>query len=77
MVAKDLISDLFARTVIITIYIWLCQFLAAVTKPWTSTLIELVTQSLLMSFYCYEYKTAAAGLDTPTGLALFEKQWVY
>lgn len=45
--------------------------------PWFSTLIELVTQSLLISFYCYEYKTAAAGIDTSHGLAMFEKQWVY
>ena len=66
-----------ARTVIITIYLLLCQFLCAVTVPWLSTIIELVTQSLLISFYCFEYKTAAAGIDTPVGLALFETQWIY
>lgn len=42
-----------------------------------ATLVELVTQSLLHAFYCFEYKTAAAGIDTPRGLAFFEKQWVY
>ena len=43
MTPKDLISDLFARTVIITIYILLCQFLCSVTVSWLATLIELVT----------------------------------
>ena len=73
MTPKDLLSDLFARTVIITIYIVLCQFLCRVTVPWFATIIELITQSLLIAFYCFEYKTAAAGIDTPYGLALFEK----
>ena len=77
MTTKDLMSALFARTVIITIYILLCQFLQNVTVPWFSTLVELITQSLLIAFYCYEYKTAAAGIDTPKGLAMFEQQWVY
>jgi hypothetical protein len=36
-----------------------------------------MTQSLLIAFYCFEYKTAAACIDTQTGLGLFEKQWVY
>jgi hypothetical protein len=40
-------------------------------------MIEIFTQALLTAFYCFEYKTAAAGVDTPTGLTLFEKQWVY
>ena len=30
-----------------------------------------------MSFFCFEYKTAAAGVDTPTCLNIFEKHWVY
>ena len=77
MTPKDLLSDLFARTIIITIYLLLCTFLQKVTVTWFSTLIELVTQSLLIAFYCFEYKTAAAGIDTPHGLALFEKQWIY
>jgi len=77
MTPKDLASDLFARTIIITVYLLMCSILCSVTVPWLSTLIELVTQSLLISFYCFEYKTAAAGIDTPSGLALFEKQWVY
>jgi len=77
MTPKDLMGDLVARTVIITIYMILCQLLCAVTKPWLATIIELATQSLLIAFYCFEYKTAAAGIDTPTGLNLFERQWVY
>ena len=77
MPPKGLLSDLFARTIIITIYILLCTFLQKVTVEWFSALIELVTQSLLIAFYCFEYKTAAAGIDTEHGLALFEKQWIY
>ena len=77
MPPKDLLSDLFARTIIITIYLMLCAFLQKVTVTWFATIIELVTQSLLIAFYCFEYKTAAAGIDTPHGLALFEKQWIY
>jgi len=77
MTPKDVMGDLVARTVIITIYLILCKILCAVTKPWLSTLIELATQSLLIAFYCFEYKTAAASIDTPTGLNLFERQWVY
>ena len=73
MTPKDLASDLVSRTIIITLYLLMCQFLCSVTVSWVATLIELVTQSLLISFYCFEYKTAAAGIDTPSGLALFEK----
>ena len=77
MTTKDVLSDLVSRTVIITIYLLLCRFLCNVTVPWLSTVIDLVTQSLVHAFYCFEYKTAAAGIDTPHGLALFEKQWIY
>ena len=77
MTPKDLLSDLFARTVIITIYILLSSFLCSVTVPWFSTFVELLTQSLLLAFYCFEYKTVAASIDTLHGLVLFERQWVY
>jgi hypothetical protein len=30
-----------------------------------------------MSFYCYEYKTAAAGFDSTQALLEFEQQWAY
>jgi hypothetical protein len=30
-----------------------------------------------MSFYCFEYKTAASNCSTEEGLKLFEQQWVY
>ena len=77
MEPKDLVSDLVARTVIITIYLVICSVLQSVTVSWLGTVIELITQSLLIAFYCFEYKTAAAGIDTPSGLALFERQWLY
>lgn len=77
MTPKDLVSDLVSRTIIITIYLLISQFLCSITVSWVSALIELLTQSLLIAFYCFEYKTAAAGIDTPNGLAMFEKQWVY
>jgi hypothetical protein len=32
---------------------------------------------LLTAFYCFEYKTAAAGVDSQRGILMFEKQWVY
>ena len=77
LTTKDVLSDLVSRTVIITIYLLLCRFLCKVTVPWLSTVIELVTTSLVHAFYCFEYKTGAAGIDTTNGLALFEKQWIY
>ena len=43
MTPKDLLSDLFARTIIITIYLTLCTFLQKVTVAWFATLIELVS----------------------------------
>jgi len=77
MSAKQLASDLVGRTMQITIYIILCNLICAAATPSVGAFVEILTQSLLISFYCFEYKTAAAGIDTPVGLALFEKQWIY
>jgi len=43
MEPKDLVSDLVARTVIITIYLVMCSTLQSITVSWVAALIELVT----------------------------------
>mmetsp|Transcript_10802 Transcript_10802/g.14537 ORF Transcript_10802/g.14537 Transcript_10802/m.14537 type:complete len:101 (+) Transcript_10802:293-595(+) len=43
MEPKDLVSDLVARTVIITIYLVMCSILQSITVSWVAALIELVT----------------------------------
>lgn len=74
---KEILIDLISRAVVIVVYLIAAQVVCAcVAKP-IAAFVEIMTQALLISFYCFEYKSAAEGVDTPTGLILFEKQWVY
>lgn len=41
-------------------------------SPPIAILLEILTQSLLTAYYCYEYKTAAAGIETKNGIKIFE-----
>lgn len=77
MSGKDVAGDLVGRTLIIAIFISICNILCFITIPFVANLIQIISQALLFSFYCFEYKTAAAGIDTAIGLALFESQWIY
>jgi len=77
MKGKDIAVDLISRTVVITVFVVSSQIVCLCLSKPLSALLEIFTQSLLTAFYCFEYKTAAAGVDTPTGLHLFEKQWIY
>ena len=77
MTAKDVACDLVGRTLIIAIFISICNILCLITISPVSNLINVFSQALLFAFYCFEYKTASAGIDTPTGLRLFESQWIY
>ena len=72
-----MIYDLFTRTIIVVIFSVSCVAATKLTVWPVTMLIEILTQSLLTAFYCFEYKTAAAGVDTTTGLIIFEKQWIY
>jgi hypothetical protein len=77
MSGKAVIYDLFTRTIIVVIFSVSCVAATKLTVWPVTMLIEILTQSLLTAFYCFEYKTAAAGVDTTTGLMIFEKQWIY
>jgi Etoposide-induced protein 2.4 (EI24) len=77
MSGKAVIYDLFSRTIIVVIFSVSCLAGKKLTVWPLTVLIEILTQSLLTAFYCFEYKTAAAGVDTTTGLMNFEKQWIY
>lgn len=77
MAGKDVLVDLISRTVIVVIYAVGC-LVASQCMAWPLTaVIEILTQSLLTAFYCYEYKSVAAGVDTMRGILMFEQQWVY
>lgn len=77
MTTTQVIGDLLGRGVIIAMFLTASSLLQLVMPGSVAVGVELVTQSLLISFYCFEYKTAAACIDTPTGLGLFEAQWIY
>jgi hypothetical protein len=61
----------------VVIYAMMCLVMTSLSVWPLTAFIEIFTQSLLTAFYCYEYKSVAAGMDTKTGLLTFEKQWIY
>lgn len=77
MTGRDVLVDLVERTVVILIYQVSSQVLCMCVSWPIAAVIEIFAQGLLVSFFCFEYKTAAAGIDTPTCLNIFEKQWAY
>lgn len=48
-----------------------------VTGNFIGGIFELFLYSMLHSYYCYEYKTAAMELDFTTSILFFEQQWSY
>ena len=74
---KDVLADLITRTVVVVTFLLSIQITQFCLSKTFGDLLEIASQALLVSFYCFEYKTAASGVDTPTGLILFEKQWIY
>lgn len=77
MGTKDVLKDLFTRTQIMVIYVIACQVVTFCLSGPLAAVFEIVNQSLLTAFYCFEYKTAASGVDTKSGLKIFESQWIY
>ena len=73
MTGKDVLVDLIGRTIVIMVFNFCRLLLGICLNPLLATVVQILTESLLVSFYCFEYKTAAAGVDTPTGLSIFEK----
>jgi etoposide-induced 2.4 mRNA len=71
------VQDLIGRTITILIITLFTIVARNCVIYWAGLAIELTVSSLLISFYCYEYKTAAASIDTATGLQIFESQWIY
>lgn len=71
------ISNMAVRAIIIASFLIVSSIIQWTNHSKIATFIELTSQSLLIAYYCFEYKTAAACLDTTTSLNLFEKQWVY
>lgn len=64
MTTTQLIGDLVARAVVIAVFLTISGLMQWTQHRYIATIIELMTQSLLIAFYCYEYKTAAACIDT-------------
>jgi hypothetical protein len=64
MSGKDVLVDLLSRTVIVLIYVVTCLVASKMVVWPLSAAIEIFSSSLLTAFYCFEYKTAAAGVDT-------------
>ena len=77
MNGKELVQDLIGRTITILIITMTTNLLKNIAIEEAGIAFEIFVQSLLVSFYCYEYKTAASSIDTAAGLHLFEKQWIY
>jgi uncharacterized membrane-anchored protein YitT (DUF2179 family) len=68
-----LVGDLLGRAVIIAMFLSASGLIQFFLPNLLATLVDVISQALLISYYCFEYKTAAASMNTPTGLALFEK----
>ena len=50
------------------------SMLLMILFDWPLTaLVEIFTQSILTAYYCYEYKTAAAGIELNNGILMFEQ----
>ncbi len=69
---KDMIADLFTRTKIMVIFVITCQVISFCLSGPLAAGFEIFNQGLLIAFYCFEYKTAALGVDTQRGIQLFE-----
>jgi hypothetical protein len=77
MTRKQYARDLAVRALLLVIYLTTTSFIQWTQPHVIGVMIELAAQSLLNAAYCFEYKTAAASIDTPIAYGLFEKQWVY
>jgi len=71
MTGRDILVNLVERTIVILIYQVSSQILCLCVSWPIAAAVEIFTQGLMVSFFCFEYKTSVAGIDTPTGLNIF------
>ena len=69
------ISNLLSRCIIMLIYLLELQLLSQI--PVLGRIIEFVLLTWLYSYYCFEYRTFAMGINTLRSLSIFEWNSVY